>query len=154
MADTADPFSLKYDKYSLKEKEKLAKLCFKIKEKEAEDNNHWNTKRKKWVTSQKTFKSRAVREFFHSLRNAKVDDADFKEALLLANRCHDKYVRLAGSLEENINQKFRESGGGRKPASPEVRQVAFEWLVDIKGSLKKRLPRKLFQLKCKELYEQ
>lgn len=37
---------------------------------------------------------------------------------------------------------------------PNVRQALFEWFVDIRGTLKARLPRKMFKVQCKLFYEQ
>jgi len=37
--------------------------------------------------------------------------------------------------------------------APELRQALFEWFVDVRGSLKCRLPKKLFVAKCKELFQ-
>ena len=37
--------------------------------------------------------------------------------------------------------------------APELRQAAFEWFIDVRGGLKGRLPRKVFRLKCLELFE-
>ena len=48
-----------------------------------------------------------------------------------------------------MKQKFRESGGGRKPQAIEVRQAMFEWFVDVRG----RLHVKIFRSKCIEVYE-
>ena len=71
-----DAFSLRYEKYSLHQKEDLAPLCFKYKQ-EAEGKSkgkHWDAKRKKYVSHNLAYKSRAVREYFPSLKNADSDD--------------------------------------------------------------------------------
>lgn len=150
----ADPFlSKRNDKYDLQQKQKLGKLCLKYKlEAEAVPKKHWNPKRKKHVAPSLSFKSKAVREFFPSLKNAKSDDSEFKKALQLATRCYRK-IKSGDEVEVNSKKKFREPGAGRKPAAPEVRQALFEWFVDVRGTLKARLPRRLFKLKCEELYE-
>ena len=79
-----DPFAFKYHKYSLNQKEKLAKLCLKYKlEADSSKEKHWDPKRKKFVAHQQSFKSRAVWEFFSTLKKAKSDSTEFKRALVL-----------------------------------------------------------------------
>ena len=82
-----DPFSLRYEKYSLHQKEDLALLYFKYKQ-EAEEKSkgkHWDVKRKKYVSHNLSYKSRAVCEYFPSLKNADSDDPAFRKALQVAN---------------------------------------------------------------------
>ena len=43
---------------------------------------------------------------------------------------------------------------GRKVTIPDVRQAIFEWFIDIRGTLKARLPRKMFKMQCHIFYEQ
>ena len=88
-----------------------------------------------------------VREIFPSLKNAKSDDSEFKRALQLATRCYRK-IKSGNEVEVNSKKKFREPGAGLKPAAPEVQQALFEWFVNVRGTLKARLPRRLFKLKC------
>lgn len=45
-------------------------------------------------------------------------------------------------------------GGGRKSKSPEVREALFSWFIDVRESLKGRLPRRMFKLKANALYEE
>jgi hypothetical protein len=56
--------------------------------------------------------------------------------------------------DEPCKKRFRKSGAGRKSVAPEIREVMFEWFVDVRGTLKGRLPRKIFRLKCLEFYNQ
>ena len=57
-----------------------------------------------------------------------------------------------GLENEKSKKKFRKPGGGRKTRVTNVRDSLFEWFVDVRTSLKARLLRKMFLLKCKELY--
>ena len=50
--------------------------------------------------------------------------------------------------------KYRKEGGGRKITISNVREALFEWFVDVRGTLKARLPRKMFNAQCKILYNQ
>ena len=82
-------------------------------------------------------------------------DERFKSALMVARRAYETRKRKAGDGGDTsgLKKKFREGGGGRKQQAVEVRQAMFEWFVDIRGSLKARLPVKIFRNKCKEVYE-
>ena len=85
---------------------------------------------------------------------AESDDPAFRKTLQVANQYMEKYTSKAGLEDtDKSKKKFTEAGAGRKLATLEVRQAAFEWFVDIRGSLKERLPKKLFKLKCEELHE-
>ena len=50
-------------------------------------------------------------------------------------------------------KKFRTTGGGRKSRTLEVREALFQWFIDVRTSLKARLPKSLFLLKAKKFYE-
>ena len=59
-----------------------------------------------------------------------------------------------GRLEEaNVRHTFRGTGNGRRCKEPEIREELFQWFVDVRTSLKGRLPKKLFFLKAQQLYE-
>ena len=108
-----DPFTFKYDKYSLNQKEKLVKLCLKYKlEADSSKEKHWDPKIMKFVANQQSFKSRAVREFFPTLKKAKSDSTEFKRALAIANRCFEKYTstKAEQELEDTSKKKYREPG--------------------------------------------
>ena len=49
-------------------------------------------------------------------------------------------------------KKSRRTGAGRKVKAQEVRVALFNWFVDVRESLKGRLPRRLFKLKAQQLY--
>ena len=68
LSNMADPFALKYDKYSLNQKEKLAKLYLKYKlEAGNAKQNHWDPKRKKFVVNLQLYKSKAIFDKFFRL---------------------------------------------------------------------------------------
>ena len=152
------------NKYSLEEKEKIADLVEIYKreyEEKVEENKknpkHWNPKLKKFVTKEVKggYVARAVRELYPSLAYLKNDDPKFRSALRVANRCikNRENKRKSFELISKENKKFRGPGGGRKAQAVEVRQAAFDWFVDIRYSLKGRLPMKIFKAKCIELYK-
>ena len=106
------------------------------------------------------FLSRAVRNFFPSLANVKGNDEEFKRALQVARRCHDKFYKGDGNGDdftitstEKPTKRFCAEGAGRKVKATEVRQAMFKWFIDVRGSLKGHLPKKIFKAKCEELYQ-
>ena len=48
-------------------------------------------------------------------------------------------------------KNFRSVGGGRKGHDLEVREALFQWFVDVRTSLKARLPKNLFPLQFMHL---
>ena len=156
----------KHKSYSLEEKEKMADLIEKYKaeyEKEVEENKQkpkvWDNRKKKLVVpsaKKGDFFARTIRELYPSLANCKNEDQKFRKAIMVARRSLDtrENKRKCGDLiDAGSKKKFREPGGGRKSQALEVRQAAFEWFVDVRGSLKGRLPTKIFKAKCIELYQ-
>ncbi|GFO11576.1 steryl-sulfatase [Plakobranchus ocellatus] len=148
----------KYEKYSLQEKSKLQEIIKRHKDaydKEvANTSPRYDAKKKRFVkpTPKEGYVARAVREIYPSLRQAKSDDAKFRRAVQMARRLleEEDQTKVEGC---NSAKKFRMEGGGRKQKAVPVRQAAFEWFLDVRGALKARLPFKIFQAKCKELYE-
>ena len=109
-----------------------------------------------WETKGYILKS--VRNFYADLKNAKHDDKSFKSASTLAVRCHKSILKNTWNDIEDENEKApkkrsRESGGGRKPKEPEVRDAVFEWFLDVRGALKGRLPLMIFLRKCRGFYQ-
>ena len=118
----------KNKKYSIDEKEKLAKFYLKYKE---EYDNHdtvkkYNSKKRKFTSSilASGFLSKAVRETYPSLSKKSSESPEFKKALQVARRSYQSYINHSkdGSSIEAANKKrkFRQAGGGRKPVVVEV----------------------------------
>ena len=118
----------KSKKYSIDEKEKLAKLCLKYKE---EYDNHdtvkkYNSKKRKFTSSTLAsgFLSKAVRETYPSLSKKSSESPEFKKALQAARRSYQSYINHSkdrSSIEPaNKKRKFRQAGGGHKPVAVEV----------------------------------
>ncbi|CAL4062693.1 unnamed protein product [Meganyctiphanes norvegica] len=154
----------KYGRYSQEEKEKLTDVVenYKVEyEKEIEEKNklpkHWDAKRKKFVKQSVKggYMARAIRELYPSLANVQNDDPKFQRAIGVARRAlkSRQNKRKRKSIAAGSNKKFRGPGGGRKVKAIEVRQAAFDWFVDIRSTLKGRLPINIFREKCMELYE-
>ena len=96
--------------------------------------------------------AKAIREYYCELRDVKHDDRDLKTATTQLKRwCKDR-EKLRDTSTCPPKRK-RASGGGRKAKAGEVRLELFAWFVDVRQCLKGRLPKKLFRLKAKQLYE-
>ena len=82
--------------------------------------------------------ARAVREYYWDLEGLQNDDPIMKKAVKLGKRQFEITVPPTKS-------KFRNPGGGRKVTTFKVREVLYGWFIDLKDSLKARLPRSLFK---------
>ena len=134
------------DKYTMEEKIELAKLVQQYKE------EYENDKSKK---QHQGYVARAVREFYTDLKNAKHDDPRLSKAMKMASRAVKRKCDDPAGLETTSSKKsFRATGGGRKVTYPEVRIRLFEWFIDIRGSLKGRLPRLLFKSQATIFYDE
>ena len=101
--------------------------------------------------------TRAVREFYSDLKNVKHDDINLKIACKFGKWCYDRLISSENSCEISIEPsklQYRKPGAGRKATIPDVREALFEWFIDVRGTLKARLPRKMFKTQCKLFYEQ
>ena len=130
-------------------------------EEKAKLKKQWDPKRKTFVqpTVQWGYLTRSVKEVFPHLQNLSSKDEKVIKAVAVARRAYEnrKRKRDAGDIDASdagARKKFRAAGGGRKAKALEVRQAAFEWFVDIRGSLKGRLPVTIFKTKCSQLYQQ
>ena len=149
------------EKYSLSEKEELGKLCVKYKEeydKKVEENNavNYNERRKKHskIVPREGYLARGVREYYSDLNGLKNDDPVMKKAVKLGKRCYGNQIASQCDIKKPpTKSKFRNPGGGRKVTAPEVREALYDLFIDIRGSLKARLPRSLFKAQAKVFYD-
>ena len=82
----------------------------------------YNNKKRKFVqarTNAMGFLSKAVKEFYPSLRERSPNDSEFKKAIQFARRCHALYATNSAesSSEPTNKKKFCEPDGGRKCCS-------------------------------------
>ena len=90
--------------------------------------------------------ARAVREYHKNLEGLKNDDPIMKKAVKLGKRCHYQQMRnQLDIVEPPTKSKFRNPGGGRKVTAPGVREALDDRFIDVRGSLKARLPRSLLK---------
>lgn len=145
--------------YSNEEKLELGKLVEKFKEeydaevKKNQGKTKYDAKRKRHVPIKPTtgYVAKAVRFFYTDLVDTKGDDPEFVKALKLASRSYNELERLQDP-SSCPPKKSRGAGAGRKVKAAEVRVALFNWFVDVRESLKGRLPRRLFKLKAQQLY--
>ena len=82
----------------------------------------------------------------------KHNDPDLWNALKLGKRCLDS-LEANDFTEPPTKIKFGQAGGGRKKSVPEVRDTRYDWFIDIRSSLKARLPKSMFKAQCNIFYE-
>ena len=149
------------NKYSLKEKQELGELIKKYKteyDDEVEKNKvkiNYNDKLKKHTKKlpREGYLAKAVREFFPDLKNLKHNDPSLERALKLGKRCYES-LNNDDITEPPTKVRFCQPGGGRKKSIPNVREAMYDWFIDIRSSLKARLPKAMFKSQCKLLYDE
>ena len=93
-----------------------------------------------------------VRVFYLGPKDVKHDNPTLTKALKLGRRCLNQVeIDEDAVTAPPCKSKYCQAGGGLKLTIPDFRQVLFEWFVDIRGTLKARLPRKMFTTQCKFL---
>ena len=100
--------------------------------------------------------ARAVRDFYPDLRNVKHNDPNLQAAVKLGKRCHEQLLNSESTCEINVGpskSKYRKPGAGRRTTIPDVREALFDWFIDIRSTLKARLPRKMFKTQCQVFYD-
>ena len=116
VTNMSSPFTKKQQSYSQAMKDELGTLCLKLEEEftaaKAQATLEYDRRRGKHThkapkTTQQGFKSRAVRQMFPDLRDAKSDDPEFKRAVCVANRAYEtaKRKRDAGIIEDEPSSK-------------------------------------------------
>ena len=134
--------------YSNEEKLALGELVAKFKDefdaevKKNEGKTKFDAKRKIHVAIKPStgFIAKAVRHFYSDLAKASNDDPDFERAAKLASRCYNDLERLQDP-SSCLPKKSRGTAVGCKVKAQEVRVPLFNWFVDVRESLKRRLPR-------------
>ena len=83
----------------------------------------------------------------------KHNDPDLSNSLKLGKWCLDS-VEVNDFTEPPAKIKLRQAGGDRKKSVPEVRAAMYDWVIDIRSSLKARLTKSMFKAQCKTFHEQ
>ena len=145
-------------KFPLDFKKKVAEAAVANKRKLEEErpDNVYNEKRRKWTQpgTQVGYKALTARQMFPDMKNEKNDTPDFKSCVKFVGRCEDLLVNGQFDIEGNaVGNKFRIAGAGAPKKCVSVRRELFDFFIDIRSTLKGRLPKKIFIAKAKSLYE-
>ena len=122
------------------------------------EKNHGKTKysyrRKRHVAVKPKwgFYSKAVWEFYTDVKDVPNDHPDFQRVIKVVTRAFENIADLRDPASSPV-KKARVSGGSRKRKAPELRSALFSWIVIVREALKGRLPKRLFKLNAKELYD-
>ena len=81
------------------------------------------------------------------------DDSEFAKAIKITSRSYNGLERMQDP-SSYPPKKSRGTGAGCKVKAAEVRVVLFHRFVDVRESLKGRLPRLLFKLKAQQRYKE
>ena len=113
-------------KYSVDEKVNLAKIVAKHKDEydNFESKSNYDSKRRKYTNSASGcgYLSKAVRDFYPSLKDKSFEDPEFKKAIQLARRSYNTYYEKQCDEPIKKKTKYRQAGGGRKSVAVEVRE--------------------------------
>ena len=115
----------------------------------------YGRKRKQHVSIKPStgFIAKALRQFYGDLKDAKNNDAEFVRAVKLAT-CSYNEIDSLRDPSSCPPKKARAQGAGRQRIAPEVRIGLFNWFIDVRETLKGRLPRLIFKMKANQLYEE
>ena len=100
------------------------------------------------------FKSIAVRRLFKGAQDLKHNSAQFNTMLQFAKRCYKNYKDNKYVGTQITKASYRLQGSGRKCKNMPVRLALFHWFIDVRTSLKGRLPVRIFVGKAKEIWAQ
>ena len=144
-------------KFSLAFKKKVGEAAVANKRKLEEEKpaNVWNAKKRKWTkpNTQIGYKAMTCREMFSDMQEEKNDTPDFRSCIKFVGRCEELLITGKFEIEGNdVGNKFRITGAGAKKKCPSVRKELFDFFIDIRSSLKARLPKKIFLAKAESLY--
>ena len=118
-----------------------------------QDKSYYSEKKKKWSDDRSQIGSvpQTGREMCSDMVGIPSDDKDFKCCIKLVKPCIEKEEKglFAG---ESSSKKHRLPGTGRKVKVESVRSELFQYFIDVRYSLKARLPIRVFLSKAKELY--
>ena len=99
-------------------------------------------------------KAATFREVFKDLIDKPSNSKDFKSATKFVSRCLEKLEKDEFDLEENCcKNKYHVMGAG-PDKTLEVRHALFDYFIEIRYSLKGRLPQHIVLSKGRQLYEE
>ena len=79
--------------------------------------------------------------------------SDYKSCIKFVRRCEELLTTRQCDIEGNdVSNKFRVAGAGAPKKAIDLRNELFQHFIDIRSSLKARLPKNIFQAKARSLY--
>ena len=144
-------------KFSLAFKKEVALKAVSNKRKleESKPADVWNAKKRKWTkpSSQIGYKALTVREIFVDMKDEVSTSSDYKSCIKFVRRCEELLTTRQCDIEGNdVSNKFRVAGAGAPKKAIDLRNELFQYFIDIRSSLKARLPKNIFQAKARSLY--
>ena len=115
----------------------------------------WNAKKCKWTkpSSQTGYKAMTARELLSDMKKEKCDSPSFKSFVQFVRRYEELLVTGKFKIEGNaVGNKFCVVGADTPRKCSSVRKELFDFFIDMRSSLKTRLPKKIFLAKVESLY--
>ena len=112
-------------------------------------------KKRKWTkpSTQIGYKAMTARELFSDMKEEKRDSLDFKRCVQFVRRYEEPLVTGKFEIAGNaVGNKFHAVVAGAPRKCPNVRKEFSDIFIDIRSSLKARLPKKIFLAKTESLY--
>ncbi len=103
-----------------------------------------------------SFLSSTVRHLFSGMEEIHHHDKDYQKRLKFVSRCQKS--KANGTFRQFLDDKppvkrLRMKGSGRKSLLVDIRQDLFDWFVDCRVAFKARIPRSIFLVKARQLYD-
>ena len=120
------------------------------------EKNNGKTKydhKRKWHSPIKPstgFIAKAVQQLYGGLKDTKNNGAEFVRIVKRATRSYNEIDSLRDQSSSPPKKAWAQ-GAGRKQKAPGVKIDLFNWFIDVRETLKGRLPRCLFKLKASQL---
>ena len=96
-----------------------------------------------------------MREVFVDMKNEPCHSSDYKNCIKFVERCEALLEEGKFDMEGNDSRKrVRVAGAGPPKKVLDVRKQLFEYFVDVRTSLKGRLPTSVFLFKARFFYDQ
>ena len=146
-------------KYTLLEKQDLAKFVAKCKERYDVKQTKWDNRKKIFVevSPKGGYISKAIRLYYSDLESMPSKDPVYRKAVNYALRCFVKFGDSQSEVEGSINQdslkRQRAKGAGRKKQAPGFRDALYEQLIRSSCGLIGGLPRRTVLDTAKTMYQ-
>ena len=94
-----------------------------------------------------------MHEIFVYMKDEVSTSCDYKSCIKFVGRCEELLTTGQFDIEgNNVSNKFRVAGAGAPKKAIDLRKELFQYFIDIRSSLKTRLPKNIFLAKGRSLY--